>query len=333
MRGFILATAVSLALGGCATPTGETAQTAAAAPAAAVYGDIQADRMAILAMAGDYQVRFDFQEIAAFVRGYEPLKPKSSGGYEIVRVVADTGTFISLQHILVMEMEKGQVFIIKHWRQDWTYQPETVLTYAGPGNWVLSPVSAAERAGAWSQTVWQTDDSPRYGGVGRWRYDGGDVRWTSGESWRPLARRDAVRHPVYDRYRAQNRHALTPTGWVHEQDNAKMGAREGKLTTFVHETVINTYRRDTGFPVAKGDAYWAKTGAYWAAVRGFWDAAIAAGNGVRVAEEAENGSVTGPVLMGLADEVVSGVRTTESAIAEAKAAIAVATGGTPPATP
>ena len=24
--------------------------------------------------------------------------------------------------------------------------------------------------------------------------------WTSGPTWRPLARRDAVRHPVYDRY-------------------------------------------------------------------------------------------------------------------------------------
>lgn len=333
MRGFILATALALALGGCAMQKGETAPPAAATPAAALYGDMQTDRKAILAMAGDYHVRFDFQEIAAFVPGYEALKPKSSGGYEIVRVIADTGTFISLQHILVMEMEKGQVFIIKHWRQDWTYQPETVLTYAGPGKWVLSPVGAAERTGAWSQTVWQTDDSPRYGGVGRWRYDGGDVRWTSGESWRPLARRDAVRHPVYDRYRAVNRHALTPSGWVHEQDNAKMGDRDGKLTTFVHETVINTYRRDAGFPVARGDAYWAKTKDYWTAVRGLWDGAIAAGKGVSVTEEAENGSVTGPTLMGLADEIVSGTRTTESAIAEARAAIAAATGVAGLATP
>lgn len=332
MKSFILAAGLALALAGCATPTAAP-PAASATPAAALYGDLQADRKAILAMAGDYHVRFDFNEIAAFVPDYELLKPKSSGGYEIVRVIADTPTFISLQHILVMEMEKGQVFIIKHWRQDWTYQPETVLTYAGPGRWVLTPVGAAERAGAWSQTVWQTDDSPRYGGVGRWRYDGGDVRWTSGESWRPLARRDAVRHPVYDRYRAVNRHALTPGGWVHEQDNAKMANRDGRLTTIVHETVINTYRRDTAFPVAKGDAYWAKTQAYWAAVRGFWDAAIAAGGGVSVTEEAENGSVTGPTLMGLADEVVSGTRTTESAIAEARAAIAGATGTAPAVTP
>ncbi|MFT3811600.1 MAG: hypothetical protein QM698_16935 [Micropepsaceae bacterium] len=324
MKTLIAAAALALTLGGCAMQTAAVETPAAAASATALYGDYETDRKAILAMAGDFRVMFDFKEIAAFVPGYELLKPKDSGGFEIVRVIADTGEYIALQHILVMEMDNGQTFIIKHWRQDWTYQPKTVLTYAGAGKWVLTPVASAR--GAWSQTVWQTDDSPRYGGVGRWRYDGGDVRWTSDETFRPLARRDAVRNPVYDRYRGVNRHALTPKGWVHEQDNAKMGLREGKLTTIVHETVINTYRRDTDFPLAKGDAYWAKTKDYWAAVRGFWDAAIAAGNGVSVTEEAENGSVTGPTLMGLADEIVTGAKTTESAVAEARAAIATATG-------
>ena len=332
MKTIFLAAALTLALGGCAMQNAAGVSGAPAA-AAAHYGDFQTDRKAILAMAGDYRVMFDFKETAAFVPGYELLKPKDSGGYEIVRVIEDTGEKIALQHILVMEMEGGQTFIIKHWRQDWTYQPATVLTYAGPGEWTLTPVSKAERAGAWSQTVWQTDDSPRYGGVGRWRYDGGDVRWTSGESWRPLARRDAVRSPVYDRYRSVNRHALTPAGWVHEQDNAKMGLREGAVTTIVHEQVINTYRRDADFTAAKGDAYWAKTKTYWDAVRGMWDAAILAGGGVRVSEEAENGSVTGPVLMGLADEIVSGTKTTDIAIAEARTAIAAATGTAAASTP
>lgn len=331
MKTLITAAAIALTLGGCALQKAavETPAATAAAPAGALYGDFQTDRKAILSMAGDYRVMFDFKETAAFVPDYEPIKPKDSGGFEIVRVVEDTGEKIALQHILVMEMDNGQTFIIKHWRQDWVYQPKTVLTYAGASKWVLTPVSEAERAGAWSQTVYQTDDSPRYGGVGRWRYDGGDVRWMSGESWRPLARRDAVRNPVYDRYRGTNRHALTPRGWVHEQDNAKMGQRDGRLTTIVHETVINTYRRDTDFPVAKGDAYWAKTKEYWAAVRGMWDAAIAAGNGVTVPEEAENGSVTGPTLMGLADEIAAGTKTTAQAIPLAQAAITAGTTGQP----
>lgn len=142
-----------------------------------------------------------------------------------------------------------------------------MLVYDGKSHWVVQDVARADAKGAWSQTVWQTDDSPRYGGLGRWRYDGGDVRWTSDETARPLARRDAVRNPVYDRYRGANRHALTAAGWVHEQDNAKLGLKGEKLTTFVHEIVLNTYRRDDDFPFAKGDAYWTKTKEYRAAVR------------------------------------------------------------------
>lgn len=325
MKTMLAAAAMALSLAACTTPG---ASLSASSQSEATQADFQRDRQAILAMAGDHRVMFDFKETAAFVPDYEPIKPKESGGYEIVRVIEDTGTKIALQHILVMEMDSGQTFIIKHWRQDWLYQPKTVLAYAGGGRWNLEAVPAGDAAGAWSQTVWQTDDSPRYGGVGRWRYDGGDARWTSAESWRPLARRDAVRQPPYDRYRSVNRHALTPKGWVHEQDNAKMGLRSGVPTTIVHEFVINTYRRDGDFPVAKGDAYWAKTKDYWAAVRGFWDAAIAEGNGVTVEEEAENGSVTGPILMGLADEIVSGTKTTEAAVAEARTAIATATGST-----
>ena len=117
------------------------------------------DRQSILAQAGQYRVRFDMRETVPFVDGYEPLDEKLSGGNEIVRVVYDDGTRISLQHILVME-HNDQVTVIKHWRQDWVYEPETVLTYVGPNEWRLTPVPADQRKGAWSQTVWQTDDSP-----------------------------------------------------------------------------------------------------------------------------------------------------------------------------
>ena len=279
-----------------------------------------ADRKAILAMAGDYKVRFDFRETTPLVAGYTPLEPKLSGGHEVVRVIADTGRFISLQHILVAEHD-GAPIIIKHWRQDWTWQPESVLTYAGKSAWKLTPVSAAERAGAWSQTVWQTDDSPRYGGVGRWTHAFGEARWTSGPTWWPLARRDAIRNPPYDRYDAVNRHIITPTGWVHLQDNAKIGPMDGRLTTFVHEDGLNTYTRFDGFQVRAADDYWAATRDYWAAVRAAWDRAAAKGT-VKVQEEPQAGSVTGPTLMGLADEIAEGKRTTPAAIAAAHAEFA-----------
>jgi hypothetical protein len=296
---------------------------AIAAPGAAPAADKapERDRRSILAMAGDYKVRFDMRETIAFVGDYKPLEPKRSGGYESVRVVEDRGDFISLQHLLVVE-DGGETVVVKHWRQDWRYQPAQVLTYERANRWTLRPLPAAARKGAWSQTVWQTDDSPRYGGTGRWTYDGGVASWQSDRTLRPLARRDAVRHPVYGWYAGWNRHALTPTGWVHEQDNAKMGVKDGQPVTYVHEVVLNSYERSTAYPVKAADDYWAKTKGYWAEVRLAWDRAIAKDRGVTVTEEAENGSVTGPKLMGLAEALAEGKTDGAAAAAEARAVIA-----------
>lgn len=309
-----------LALAFCAP-----AQIAAAAPVQAdEKSAYERDRQAILAMAGEYRVRFDFREGASFVTGYEPLEPKRSGGFEVVRVLEDKPGRIVLQHTLVAEFD-GKPHITKHWRQDWIYEPKEVLVYESAGRWVVKPVAADQRKGAWSQTVWQTDDSPRYGGVGRWAYDRGATRWVSELTLRPLARRDAVRDPPYRWYEGQNRHALTPDGWVHEQDNAKLAIKDGQPVTYVHEDALNSYVKFAGFNAKAADDYWSKTGEYWAAVRLAWDQAIAAGRGVKVEEEPQFGSVTGPKLMGLADEIAEGELTTAEAIVQARAEIARAT--------
>lgn len=286
----------------------------------------EADRQSILAMAGNFHVTFDMRETTPWRADYTPIPAKVMGGEESVRVIEDSGRRIVLQHLLVVKTEDGKTHVVKHWRQDWTYEPETVLVYAGEGRWKLDPVPAAMRAGRWSQTVWQTDDSPRYGGWGRWTEEGGVRRWRSNWTWRPLARRDAVRHPAYDRYLGINRHSPTPDGWIHWQDNIKMGKVDGKLVPFVQESVLNTYKRGDDYDVAAADAYWAATRDYWAAVRKLWDDAIVAKQGVHVAEVAETGSASGERLMGFADDIQAGKLKTAAAIAKAKAVIAEVTG-------
>lgn len=319
MRAILIAAAL---LAGAA-PAAALAQTASSVTAPA--SRFEQDRQSILAQAGQYRVHFDMRENVSFHADYDPMEGKLSGGSEIVRVVYDKGDRISLQHILVMEHE-GQVMVIKHWRQDWVYQPQTVLTYVGANEWALTPVSADQRVGAWSQTVWQTDDSPRYGGVGRWTYANGMKVWSSQPTWRPLARRDAVLNPVYDRYLGTNRHALTPNGWVHIQDNMKMDGRAGgEPVAIVQEDVINTYDRSTSYSPKAGDDYWTATQDYWAAVRDAWDAAIAVTGRVYVEEEAQTGVVTGPPLMDLAQKIQDGGITTEAAIAQARTIIETAT--------
>ncbi len=326
MRRALLLTSILLAASAVSPALAQTtaAPTAAEAPAS----QFERDRQSILAQAGTMRVRFDMRENVSFRAGYEPLEEKLSAGNEIVRVVYDEGDRISLQHILVMSDDAGNHMVIKHWRQDWVWQPETVLTYAGPNHWTLTSVSAEERRGAWSQTVWQTDDSPRYGGVGRWDYTHGIAEWTSNATWRPLARRDAVRNPIYDRYLGTNRHALTPAGWVHIQDNMKMGPAEGdaaELTAIVQEDVINTYRHVENYNPAPGDAYWAATKDYWAGVRAAWDEVAVRNGGIYLEEEANRGAVTGKPLMDWADEIQAGTLTTEAGIAQARELIARAT--------
>jgi hypothetical protein len=319
-------------LAAVALPAAALAQ--ASAPATASTGGsastpvstFERDRQAILAQAGQMRVRFDMRENVSFRAGYDPMEDHQSAGNEIIRVVHDDGDRISLQHILVMGDDAGHTFVIKHWRQDWVYQPETVLTYAGPNHWTVTPVSAEDRRGAWSQTVWQTDDSPRYGGVGRWTYDHGMPVWTSGPTWRPLARRDAVRHPIYDRYLGTNRHALTPQGWVHLQDNVKMAASaDGEPQAVVQEDVINTYRRVETYDPAPGDAYWTATKAYWAGVRAAWNERVQAAGGLYLEEEANRGAVTGEPLMDWAEDIQAGTLTTEAGIERAHALIVQAT--------
>ncbi|MNU60944.1 hypothetical protein D3C71_501450 [compost metagenome] len=322
MRAILLAAAL---LAGAAPAAAALAQTAPTPGVTAPASPFEQDRQSILAQAGQFRVHFDMRENVSFHADYDPMEGKLSGGSEIVRVVYDKGDRISLQHILVMEHE-GQVVVIKHWRQDWVYQPETVVTYAGPNRWALTRVPADQRTGAWSQTVWQTDDSPRYGGVGRWTYANGMKVWTSEPTWRPLARRDAVLNPVYDRYLGTNRHALTPNGWVHIQDNIKMNGRAGgEPVAIVQEDVVNTYDRSTSYSPKAGDDYWAATKDYWAAVRDAWDAAIARDNGVYVEEEAQTGVVTGPPLMDLAQKIQDGELATEAAIIQARMIIDTAT--------
>jgi hypothetical protein len=312
----VMALCLTLTLSACANqPGGMTA----ASPANAAT--MAKDREAILAMAGTFDVTFDFRETVPFVADYKPIAPKVSKGHEVVKVVEDTGRVIRLQHLLVVQEKDKPPIVVKHWRQDWEYEPSQILVYTGPGHWTARDVPAADRKGAWSQIVYQTDDSPRYGAVGRWTFDNNVAEWTSQPTLRPLARRDAVRHPPYDRYVAVNRHAITPTGWVQEEDNAKVGQKDGASVTFTHETVVNSYNRATDFNSQAADEYWAATKDYWAAVRADWDARLAQNKQIVVPEVAEDGSATGVRLGDLADDILGGTKKTDTAAVAAKAII------------
>jgi hypothetical protein len=231
------------------------------------------DRQAILSMAGDYQVAFQFQETVAIEAGYELKEPYNSQATEFVEVIEDTGEFISLQHVLVLhDDETDETRVVKHWRQGWTYQDTQLNVFRGNRTWEQLALSPGEVAGSWTQAVYQVDDSPRYESVGRWTHTGDRSAWESEETWRPLPRREYTKHSDYQVMVARNRHTLTPSGWVHEQDNYKLvlGDDGGTQKVLVHESGLNIYNRVDDVDFASGHEYWNATQDYWQDVRTVW---------------------------------------------------------------
>lgn len=259
----------ALGLAACETANVELATAVGASTDLQVTEDFEADREAILAMAGNYDVSFDFIETVSFVDDYEPMDRYQSGAHEVVRVIEDTGEYISLQHILVVG-GPDEKFPIKHWRQDWQYEPDQVLVFVGGNAWEMRDVAEEERSGVWSQTVYQVDDSPRYGAVAAWTHENGVSEWESPAELRPLPRRDMTTRDDYHAVLAVNRHAITPDGWVHEQDNSKLILSGGEPQVLVREIGVNTYNKFDAFATEVADNYWAGTADYWESVRAAW---------------------------------------------------------------
>ena len=175
MRALIITAAAGIVLAGCATGNGYVSGGAGTGGIAALPAHTEAeferDRQAILAMTGEYDVTFDFREIVPLRAGYELAEPKVSGAWEVVRVIEDRGDFISLQHFLLVGDDEDNPMVIKHWRQDWEYEPARIMDYDGNDDWHMIDLTSAEAAGTWSQSVYQVDDSPRYAAVARWTHD------------------------------------------------------------------------------------------------------------------------------------------------------------------
>lgn len=306
--------AAAILLGACTTVEPQTI-----ASSASETQKFQQDREAILAMAGNYRVTFDFRETVALADGYELKEPKLSGGDEVVRILEDRGDFISIQHILVVGGE--QKFPVKHWRQDWVYEPESVLVFVGGNAWEKRSVSPEDRKGKWSQVVYQVDDAPRYGAVAEWNHEDGVSAWTPPAEWRPLPRRDSTTRNDYHAVKAVNRHAITPEGWVHEQDNSKLVLNKGEPFALVREVGVNTYRKFDDFDIAVADDYWAETEAYWASVRAEWMLMEAENDAFAITLVGEPEPLYFE-LLGLAEAYRQKDKTLEEATAEARSVIA-----------
>jgi hypothetical protein len=247
---------------------------------------LERDRRAILAMAGDYRVTFDFLEVETFPPQTPRDKPYQSWGTEKVYVDADSGTSISLVHILNMRIIQAdgtvsQPMVTKHWRQTWQYEPKEIVEYKGRDRWELRKLNPTEGAGQWSQTVYQVDESPRYASVGRWSHSGSFSTWLSGDTWRPLPRREWSVRKDYQVLLGTNRHTITATGWVQEENNLKTVLTPERVIDPTHpylarEYGVARYSRLRDTDVAGADEYYQRTRAFWDGVLSTWTELFAA---------------------------------------------------------
>jgi hypothetical protein len=244
--------------------------TAAPRSVSAASGDCdpKRDAVAIRAMAGSYDVDFNFEETYVLTAGYQKHGLHRSGATELVTLIEDTPGRVSLQHVLV-----AGGGVIKHWRQDWTFEDRDLLEFRGRGVWERRTLPPEAVHCTWSQAVFGVDDSPRYEGYGRWVHDTRGSVWESGETWRPLPRREYTMRNDYDVLLGVNRHRVTATGWEHEQDNTKLVLEPRHA--LVRERGLNRYTNTEPAETASAANYWQATAPFWKEVRAAWARVLA----------------------------------------------------------
>jgi hypothetical protein len=284
------------------------------------------DRRAILAMAGSYRVAFDFLEVANYAGDGARPRPYQSWGTEKVYVDRNEPGFVSLVHMLEMRIvgQDGKIsepMVTKHWRQDWRYEPDQVIEHADGNRWMRRDLSRDERRGVWSQTVYQVDESPRYGSIGRWEHNAAFSTWVSADTARPLPRREWSVRKDYQLLFGTNRHTVTPLGWIQEENNLKRTAGGAALPYVGREYGVARYERLKDADFAAADKQYAQTREYWDAVLAVWGEIWASRRQVAVKENSDqSGAFMG--LFELADQFAAGKLTAAEAKPGIRAALA-----------
>lgn len=231
-----------------------------------IYSQKATEKEAIKSMCGCFDVQFEYAETFARDTTYRPvLKPYKARAVEYVTVAEESAGNIVLQHLLVV----NDSMVIKHWRQDWEYQTGQLFNYEGSRTWTTQKTNQKSVRGQWAQKVFEVDDSPRYAGSATWIFADGKKVWEN-KTDAPLPRREYTKRSDYHIMRRNNRHEITPNGWLHEQDNEKVVVNGAVKNTLVEEKGMNTYVRTNPEKCKKAADWWNKNEGYWKNVRMVW---------------------------------------------------------------
>lgn len=229
------------------------------------------DAAAIKEMCGCYEVTFNFAETFEYSDDstYVASPIKRSGGLEWVEFIEEADDSIILQHLLIVGA-KDNPMIVKHWRQDWIYQNTEFYRFHADRLWKYDSLPFKKVEGQWTQKVYQVDDSPRYEASGSWVHVDGKSFWESIAD-APLPRREFSIRNDYNVLSRLNRHEITSSGWIHEQDNQKILRKNGQEDVIIaEEKGMNIYTKVDDSICQAAQNWWAENNVQWAKVRTVW---------------------------------------------------------------
>ncbi len=217
-------------------------------------------------LCGCFEVEFKYVETFSPDTAYKyHNREEISAGIELALPIEISDKKISIQHLLIIDDNN----IVKHWREDWVFEPVSLWKYQGDKIWTKEVLSADLIKGKWLQSVWEVSDAPRYQGASEWIATDGKVFWQNTTD-APLPRREYTTRNDYNILKRTNRIVLNDDGYIHEQDNQKIIRKDGVDKLLVAEKGLNTYVRTDDKRCESGKAYWQKNSEYWAKVRTAW---------------------------------------------------------------
>ena len=246
------------------------------------------DIEAIKSLCGCFEVTFKYAETFATDKNYQLKDKYTAKGLEWAGLVEGSDKKFVIQHILVVD----DSMIVKHWREDWTYQTTDLLMFNQNMQWKKVKLPSAQVAGQWTQSVWEVDDAPRYQGTALWIHQNGQHFWKNATD-APLPRREYTKRSDYNVLNRGNTISITNDGWVHEQDNSKIVRKDGQADqTLVLEKGYNIYKKVDDNKCFAAKDWWTKNVAYWNKVRTNWDEIIAKKDIITLRREVKNQTLT-----------------------------------------
>ena len=246
---------------------------------------------------GCFDVTFKYAETFSPDKNYKyHEREEISGGKELAFPVEINDKKISIQHLLIVT----DSMIVKHWREEWTYENPIIWKYTDTKTWVKQTLKQDEVKGKWTQTVWEVSDEPRYQGYGQFAKVNGEVIWQS-KTDAPLPRREYTVRNDYNILNRTNRLHITDSGYIHEQDNKKIIRKDGNDKLLVEEKGINSYKRIANNECNAAKIYWDKNNAYWLKVKTIWASYLNTHNSIQLNIKVE-GKVLHKYLYDLLDD-------------------------------